>query len=556
MKRGKIHKAARPSILLLIFMLLVGMAGISPQAAQPWKVMSVDIVGADGANNNTAFAFDRYILVAPYAPSKMPADAGAVGDLDNFNIYLVDSKRPSDGVQSHAIESPVDHKRLYYPTRLVYDERTGIVYVRGTRFEPAEGGVKEIATIAYMHVNLDNYGKPTFDDNVVMIDIAGVGEETVPDAPDDFLLAYNGDLLVFTNGASVFTYNINHGYLYHVDLVKAEAYDAGARIAYLGLDETTHALSVYWNSQVSQKGGTKTLTELSFYDLDANGTMQLSKRLYPEDFAEGVYVTAGSTIEILPGKDDHGNVIAAAALVATSDGSLSQVDVTGTEHSLKRLVQFAGLASSGADGSPRVLKLDLAKRTVGVVKQGYTAQIRRPSNGRSGKPGSVIRALSFFHVVEPPALGVARLNKTLNKAIGSKVFAGDFSGEDGLTELIDGQESQWMLATRSGKVMALNTTDAVETLTLSLLTQLGSRTGRIQYSASRDSIVAINSYGLDGAQEQIAEAGELLVARRTTSGQTFSVTSASTVSASVTSNDRGGQAPTPSIRRPCNISKK
>ncbi|HKP13770.1 MAG TPA: hypothetical protein VJZ91_16735 [Blastocatellia bacterium] len=544
-------------MMLLVFMLLIGMAGQSPQAAQPWKVMTLDLAGADGANNNTAFVEDRYIMVAPYAPSKMPTDAAAVEPLDNCNIFLVDSKKPSDNVQAHVIGSAVDPKmRLYYPTRLMYDERTHIAYVRGTRYEPVEGGVKEIAVIAYMHVNLDTYGKPTFDDNVVMIDIAGVGEETVADAPDDFLLAYNGELLVFTNGASVFTFNINHGYLYQVDLVKAEAYDAGGRIAYLGLDDATHTLSVYWNSQAVEKGAAKNATELSFYALDQNGTMRLNKRLYPEDFADGAYLTGGSSIEIFQSKDADG-VLHTSGLFVTSDGSLSQVDATSPDHSIKRLVQFDAMATSGADGSPRILKLDTAKRTVGVVRQGYTAQIRKPANGRGGKPGSVIRALSLFEPVEPPALAVARFNKPLNKVVGSKVFADDFRGEDGLTRLIDGQESQWMLATRSGKVIALSTADAMDTLALSVLTQLGSRTGRIDYSASRDSIVAINSYGLDGAQEQIAESGELIVARRTSGGaQTFSIASASTASASVAAGDRGSQSPTPSIRRPCNINKK
>ena len=544
--------------MLIVLMLLSGLIGNSPQAAQPWKVMSVDMVGADGANNNTAFVNDRYVLIAPYAPSKMPTDAAAVGELDNYSVYLADMKKPTDGLQSHVLESPVDHKRLYYPTCLVFDEKTSIVYVRGTRYEKTDDGVKEIAALAYMHVNLDVYGKPTFDDNVVIFDIQGVGEATTPDAPDDLRLAFGGNLLLFTNGASVFTYNVNHGYLYRVDLVKAEAYDAGARIAYLGVDEATNTLSVYWNQQVQEKEAVKNQTELSFYDLSGDGTMQLKKRVYPEDFPAGVYITAGSSIEFLPQvKNGDGAVIAWPALFATSDGSLSQVDLKSTEVSPKRLIQFDAMAT-GEEGSPRILKLDASKRTAGIVRQGYTAQIRRPSNGRPGKGGSVIRTLSLFNPVEPPALAVVRFNKNLNKVLASKVFADDFRGEDGLTPLIDGQDAQWMLATRSGKVITLSTTDAADTLALSVLTQLGSRTGRIDYSASRDSIVAINSFGLDAAAEQIAEAGELVVARRLggATAQSFSIASASAVTSSGASSERGSPGPTPSIRRPCNINKK
>ncbi|MFL6214273.1 MAG: hypothetical protein ACJ74J_10330 [Blastocatellia bacterium] len=557
MKRGKTRNAARLGILLIALMLLSGLIGSSPQAAQPWKVSSVDLVGADGANNTTAFVNDRYIMVAPYAPSKMPTEAAAVDELDNYSIYLVDMKKPSDGLQSHVIESQVDHKRLYYPTKLVFDDKTSIVYVRGTRYEKTDDGVKEIAALAYMHVNLDVYGKPTFDDDVVIFDIAGVGEATTPDAPDDLRLVFGGDLLLFTNGASVFTYNVNHGYLYRVDLVKAEAYDAGARIAYLDVDEATRTLSVYWNQQVQEKETVKNHTELSFYDLSGDGTMQLQKRLYPEDFPEGVYITAGSSIEVLAPITVNNNFIR-PALVATSDGSLFQVDLNSTERaaSLKRLVQFDAMAT-GSEGGPRILKLDISKRMAGIVRQGYTAQIRKPANGRPGKGGSVIRTLSLFNSVEPPALAIARFNKGMNKVLASKVFSDDFRGEDGLTPLIDGQDSQWMLATRSGKVLALSTTDATESLGLSVLTQIGSRTGRIDYSASRDSVVAINSYGLDAAAEQIAEPGELLVARRLGSAvQNVSTASAATVTSTVSPSERGGQSPTPSIRRPCNISKK
>ena len=79
----------------------------------------------------------------------------------------------------------------------------------------------------------------------------------------------------------------------------------------------------------------------------------------------------------------------------------------------------------------------------------------------------------------------------MNKVLASKVFTDDFRDEEGLTPLIDGQDSQWMLATRSGKVLALSTTDATDSLALSVLTQIGSRTGRIDYSASRVSVVAL-----------------------------------------------------------------
>jgi hypothetical protein len=201
-----------------------------------------------------------------------------------------------------------------------------------------------------------------------------------------------------------------------------------------------------------------------------------------------------------------------------------------------------------------MLKYDATKRTVGIVKQGYQAQARKPSNGRQGRPGSVIRSLKLGGALEPPTLGIVRLGKNLSKVIASKEFTKEFAGETGLTPFGDGQESQWLLATYSGKVLALSTADMIDAADLSLLTQVGPRTGRITYFSSRNSIVAINSFGLDETQEQISEPGELVVARgNLSSAQTFSAVSASTVTAKRIAS---AQSPTLSARRPCNISKK
>jgi hypothetical protein len=561
MKRGKTRNVARLGVMLIALMLLGGLLVSSPQAAQPWKVTSVPITGADGANNNTAFVNDRYIIVAPYAPSKVPTFDSAVEQLDNYNIYLVDSKRPTLA-QSHPIETPGGDKRLFYPTKLIYDEDSRTVYVRGTRFEQVDGGVKEIAALAYIHVNLDDNGKPTFG-NVVMIDIAGVGEGTTPDAPDDFALAFNGGLLVFTNGASVFTYDLNQGYLYHVDLVKQEAYDAGSRIAYLDVNAATNTLMVYWNSRQGEEGNIKATTELSFYQLDKGGTMQLKKRLfaYPEQFPEGVYIPAGSNIEMIGGQDSNGDFLPGSyAFVATSDGNLSQIDLTGKEvtSSLKPLAQFDAMASrEGAEGSPRVLKYDATKRTIGIVMQGFRSQIRKPTNGRPGKIGSVVRTLRLFNAVESPTLAVARLSKNFSKVTGSRVYADEFRGEEGLTRLVDGQNGQWLVATHSGKVLGLSTANAIDSTDLNLLTEVGPRTGRIAYSISRDSVVAINSFGLDASQEQIAEAGALVVARQAPSTvQSLSIASVSVVTVTAANHTTSRQGPGLSIRRPCNISRE
>src|SRR5438045_9353960 len=168
--------------------------------------------------------------------------------------------------------------------------------------------------------------------------------------------------------------------------------------------------------------------------------MQLNKRLHPEQFPGGVYITPGSNVEIVADADNHPG----SAWLVTSDGMLSQIDLAGSDiySPLKPIYQFDAMAASSTDSGPRMVKYDAAKHTVGVVRQGYTAQIRKPANDRRGKPGSVIRSLRMFNAVEAPALVVGRLNKNANKVIASKLYTDDFRDETGLTRLIDGQEDR------------------------------------------------------------------------------------------------------------------
>lgn len=561
MKRGKTRNAARLSVMLIALMLLGGFLAGSPQAAQSWKMTSVDMAGIDGANNNVAVLDERTFLVAPYAPSKQPGYDTDLGALDNHFAYFIDLKRPAADPPSTAIETATGEKKVYYPTKVIFDDNGQTLYVRGTRFELVAGGVNAIAVIAYAQVNRDGNGKPVFSEWVV-IDIPDVGShsEAAVDAPDTMVLGFEGKYLYFTNGASVFSYNIKQGYLYEVDLVTKEAFNAGGLISYLGVDETTHTLSVYWNRPDGDGATANTLTELSFYSLSDKGTMQLLKRLYPnEEFPERVYIPTGSNIQLV-GVDKEGKPL--FAYVATSDGSLNQIDLTGAGVSapLKSLYRFDSLAApeGGADANPRFLKFDPATRLIGIVKQGYTAQSRRPSNGRRGQPGSVIRTLSLPDTTGgPPALVVARLGKKLNTVVGNKDLSDAFGNEIGLASLVDGRGGQWLTATHSGKLLSLNTTVGVDALQLELLTEVGDRTGRIAYFGARDSIVAVNSFSLDAAQQQISIPGQVVVARPNgINTQSYSVSSASTASSVSSSRAAGAQGPTLSARRPCNISKK
>src|ERR1044071_7023511 len=93
-------RSRRITVLAIVLALLMGAGTYSPLAATPWKISSVELPGVSGATNNVAFAYDRYVLIAPYAPSKPVEDNNDLSQLDNRFIYLVDTKKPSERAQS------------------------------------------------------------------------------------------------------------------------------------------------------------------------------------------------------------------------------------------------------------------------------------------------------------------------------------------------------------------------------------------------------------------------------------------------------------------------
>ena len=68
------HKSMRLAIITLALTGMLGMPTTSSLASGSWKVSEVPLPGVNGESNNVAFAFDRYVLVAPYAPSKPIAE--------------------------------------------------------------------------------------------------------------------------------------------------------------------------------------------------------------------------------------------------------------------------------------------------------------------------------------------------------------------------------------------------------------------------------------------------------------------------------------------------
>jgi hypothetical protein len=552
----------RITILAIVLAILMGAGTYSPLAATPWKISSVELPGVTGVTNNVAFAYDRYVLIAPYAPTKPVEDNNDLSQLDNSFIYLVDTKKPSEGAQSFELKSydPTDTQRktVYYPSRILFDAESSTVFVRGTRFvEEEDGGLREIDVIAYTRLNLDDNDKPVFSSNVVIIDIKEVDSNISSDAPMDFALAHGGKLLLFTNGASIFSYNVDKGYVYQVDIVPQGYFSDDSKISYLDIDKATNTLVVCWNKKDRGEGeAVKVASELSFYAIDNDGTLPLRNRAYAYNFVDGTAMTAGSTVAITSAftKASPDVPVPINAYFVTNDGSLCQVefDDQAVPANVKQLRKFDELAiANGGDGSPRIIKYDADSRVVGIVKQGFTAQIRRPSNGRPGRGrGSIVRALNAFNHVEDPAVVLVKFGKK-NKISSGQVYVDDFKNEDGLSNFVYGRDSQWLVSTHTGKLFSVGLTDDSAENGVQRLAEIGQRIDHIDFFDTRGSVVAISSYEAD-ADGGITSPGALVVAKM---GDYASQSLNARLFEALKSPSLVFGAVTPTIRRPCNVKR-
>jgi hypothetical protein len=550
--RGLLSKVRRMRVVVVFLSLLLvyGAVTYSPQAATPAKLYSVSLGGVTGAANNTILAYDRYILIAPFWPSTGLAENGDLdfSQLDNDSLYVIDTKKPDAPPLSKKLSSSDPtagaSKTIYFPSRILFDPTSSTVYVRGTRFEETDGGLTPIDVIAYVHLDLDDKGKPLFDSNVVAIDIQGVSTKYTGDAPLDFSFGRNGDL-VFTNGASIFSFNLAEGYLNSTAIVDPDKYGANDSISFLSVDPATNVVSICENRTFEVPLGKSTVTKasstISFYRLGEHGTFDLLKQAGPDQFPDGIALTEGSNITIVSDSDS------VAALFATNDGSLCAVDLSGdgVSGTVKRLYSFSELAqSSVTHPSPLIIQYDSSKGVVGIVKPGYTIQIRRPSNAK----GSGIRRPSNLHITsEDPVLAIAKLNKK-NKVTSADIFTQDFKDEGGLSNFVIVKDSQWLISTYSGKLYSVGMADDLQTSTLQLMGPIGSSVDRIDYYADRTSVVAISSFTLGDDGIEMTSPGSLVVCRLA-DPQSQSVLGALLPTASVLGR------PVPSIRRPCNIKR-
>lgn len=548
--RGLFNRIRRMRIfiVLLVLLLTYGTVNYSLRAANPIQVYAINLGGVTGATNNTVLAYGRYILVAPFWPSKGVAESGELDltQLDNRYLNVIDTKKPNSDPLTFDLTSAVSQKgtakTIFFPTKVLFDAASSTVYVRGTRFDQTDDGVTPIDAFAYVHMNLDN-GKPIFDTSVV-IDIKGVSGGYATDAPLDFALGANGNLLVFTNGSSIFSYDLNEGYVNERPIVPVKAYSADDTISFLDVDQATNIVSVCWNNRfVDQNGDSIDSSDLSFYQLEKTGTFTLMKHVSADQFPQGTALSRGSNIAIVSDEDSDSRF----ALFTRSDGSLCSVDLKsdGTVASVKQLYTFSELAQlPGVDASRILIQYDSSTRTIGIVQPGFTIQISRPTNGRRGR----ISRPTNMQTLGAPVLAMAKLAKK-NKVGSVNVFTHEFDGEGGLSNFVSWQGSQWLISTYTGKLFSAGISSDLQKSLLQYLGPIGARVERIDYYGDRESIVAIESFTLEDDGLQLASPGSVVVGKVLDLESNGPVIQALLPTASMLGKR------VPAIRRPCNIKR-
>jgi hypothetical protein len=533
-------QSVRVVVLALTVVMLYGFLSFARiDATSSIKTTTVDLPGVTGADNTVAFAFDRFALIAPYASTQDVQENGDLSQLDNYSVSLIDLKKPGPPQSKVLTTVSAQPQTLYYPTKVVFDPVSSNVYVLGVTFTQTDEGLQSNDAIAYFHLNLDG-GKPVLDASVVIVPIKDIAGSEF-NSRVDFGISKDGRL-VFTNGVTIFTFSIPEGYITETAMFPANQYSPDCRVSLLQVEPDSNIVTVCWNrKEKGDDGKVHETSELSVYALNEKGTLDLLKRSYAANFPNGSFLTQGSNVVVVSDADGPKQT-----MFVTSDGSLCQVNLReGTDlfGEIKVLGTFDELAqTTQGEPSPRILQYDPVRRVVGVVKQGFTAQISRPSNGRRG---GISRPSNALLVVEQPSVTLIKFGK--KDRISSAAFSGELAKEPGLTGLTQRSGSEWLFASYSGKLYSLTIQDDITASTVVAQGELGSRVGRIDYEPARDSVVAINSLLMDDSGATIAAPGSVVVGRFVDSGaasarfiQTFlptGVLARSTV---------------PSIRRPCN----
>ncbi|HJQ68136.1 MAG TPA: hypothetical protein VKA70_04155 [Blastocatellia bacterium] len=505
MKNKKVLRSliAQASVLAI---LLVGLCAAPSKSSLTDSMPSdqVTLPGVHGAANNTVYARDRYIIVAPFAPSVDIGEGDDLAKLDNHFLYLFDTRKPGS-------QPKFTDLKIHFPTKVVFDPETGNVFVHGTEFvEVGPGQFETRAVIAHTHLNFEADGKPSFGlDSVVPIHIPGLGSEFASEAPTDIALAYGGRILVFTNGHSVFTYNVSNGAIYSVGIDSKP----DNKVSFLDIDEVSNTVIAATSRRIEgAEGGVKYTSDLYFIRLDKDGTLNTIKRLLPEHFGEGVFLSAGSNAAVssdpITGAPEFGYFV-------TNNGGVCQVDLRAREESTTGVLEQIALLpemaqDEGLEPGPVSVRFDRSRKMITVVKQGGFLRIRIPS---FVERGGRIRIPSFTQFPGSASIAVIQLNKK-NRVIGQRIFDRPFGKENRISNMVAGQSGVGLISTHSGRIFAVDTSVSLDRVGVNPVGEMGSRIDRIAYSAGRQSLTAIVSYTVNGDSQGMLP-GSILFAKVT-----------------------------------------
>ena len=490
---------------LLVITLVLALGGIvsySGSDDSPVQVSRVELSGVNGSLNTFASAFGKYQFIAPYAQSTVgDQEEIDISDLDNNVVYLIDSRKPG--------KDPIvlSLGNCYFPTRILYDEVSQYLYVRGTQYIVEEESSSEREVVAKLRVSLDENGKPYMSERPVLFGIPGEDGGDAVEAPSEFFLAHGGKILLLSNGYSVYTCDVADGYRYPVLF-------SGDRITYLDYEESSNTVIFGFTRQEEvEGGGVNYSTELRFYKLRDNGTLDLVRSVPRWNFPEELSLMEGSSVALSVNAESK---LPEFGFFVGRNGSVCQVDLRNSEGGKKDdgVVDVLGNVPELAVGesevvSGREILYSRVRRLLSVVKRGVKWEVRRPTLVRTGRPR--VRRPTLGRKHESPAVVVIQLNKK-NKIVAVRTMANEFAEKEGLSNLMFDGEFEGFIVAQTGELYLLDFTD-IEDIQPRIIGSVGLRVDYINKGLGQVDLVGISSFQ-PGAEPGVAgEAGALVLAK-------------------------------------------
>jgi hypothetical protein len=379
--------------------------------SQGFSLRTVDLKGVSSNVNNIAFAFDgTYSVVAPFETSDPEHQDPFQGD--NHYLVVTELANPSNQFKLDLTSLGSAPQTCYYPTHLIVSSNNR-AFVRATSADSAtHQPIAEV--IAYGTLIIDkSTGAVRFDGSIIPIEIPKFLPSSDPGSmPIGFGVSKAGEFLVFTNGAQVLSVDLPTGNLYTVQPVPNDRYAP-------------------LPDPQDPKGGTVDYQTITSLDVGSNNIVKvvINGRTASNDFSTVYFyrlregIKRSGTLDLLAVPVDSsqlsGSQVAPESMVAASDdGSLGYFATTdgwlwsvalknSSSLTVTPLKHYASInGQSGYEAGPRDVLIDPGK-SLTIVKQGTTVNIRRPSYGRHG---GGIRRPSYIKYNETPGFVLATLN--------------------------------------------------------------------------------------------------------------------------------------------------